>query len=231
MDGPAGRSYRGATVAVAVSVQQLRLLDRTLSAIPGELRRACPAVMLPAGTRRGASELPSARLLVVEDGVVLARSLGGEGVRSMVVGRCGPGAILPPPGEDELLQALTDAWLTVIPHAVWRRLIAIPDVADQLVAALEETIQRQREAARAFAGIRNTDRVRRQLVELAREHGRVRRDGIRIDLPVTHELIADMVGCARETVTRALDELQRSGFVTRRGSSYQLLVPPESLYA
>jgi CRP-like cAMP-binding protein len=44
-------------------------------------------------------------------------------------------------------------------------------------------------------------------------------------------LIADMVGCARETVTRAVDELRREGFVARRGSSYQLLVAPETLYA
>jgi CRP/FNR family transcriptional regulator len=72
--------------------------------------------------------------------------------------------------------------------------------------------------------------VRRQLLELAREHGRVRRDGIRIDLPLTHDLIADMVGCARETVTRAFDELQREGFVERCGPSYQLRVRPELLY-
>jgi DNA-binding transcriptional regulator YhcF (GntR family) len=39
-----------------------------------------------------------------------------------------------------------------------------------------------------------------------------------------------MVGCARETVTRAFDELQREGFVARCGSSYQLLVSPETLY-
>jgi CRP-like cAMP-binding protein len=73
--------------------------------------------------------------------------------------------------------------------------------------------------------------VRRQLLELAREHGRVCRDGIRIDLPLTHDLISDMVGCARETVTRAFDELQREGFVVRRGGAYQLLVRAEELYA
>ena len=38
-----------------------------------------------------------------------------------------------------------------------------------------------------------------------------------------------MVGCARETATRAFDELQRTGFVTRRGRFYELLVSPESL--
>ena len=216
-------------MAVAVSFQRSRFFEQALPGLPLELRRACTAVMLPSGARRVASELPDARLLVVEEGTVLARSFASEGVRSMIVGRCGPGSILPPPNGDELLQSLTDAWLTAIPHAVWHRLLAIPGVADRLIDGLEETLRRQREASRALAGIRNTDRVRRQLVELAREHGRVGRDGIRIDLPVTHDLIADMVGCARETVTRAFDELQREGFVARREGSYQLLVRPESL--
>jgi CRP-like cAMP-binding protein len=33
-----------------------------------------------------------------------------------------------------------------------------------------------------------------------------------------------MVGSSRETVTRALDELHRDGFVVRTGSTYRLLV-------
>ena len=63
----------------------------------------------------------------------------------------------------------------------------------------------------------------------AQSYGRVVRDGIRIDFPVSHSLLADMIGSSRETVTRALDELQRSGFVARRGHTYRLLVRPECL--
>jgi CRP-like cAMP-binding protein len=69
--------------------------------------------------------------------------------------------------------------------------------------------------------------VRRKLLQLARNYGRVVRDGIRIDFPISHMVIADMVGSSRETVTRALDELQRDGFVARRGRSYRLLVTPD----
>lgn len=218
-------------MAVAVASPRRRLLEQAVPAAAPELRRACPAVVLPAGSRRVAAELPTARLYIVEEGVVLARSFAEPGARSMIVGRYGAGSILPAPADDEYLQSLTDAWLTAVPHAAWRRLLAVPEIAERLVAGLEETIARQRDACRSLAGIRNAERVRRQLVELAREHGRVTRDGVRIDLPLTHDLIADMVGCARETVTRAFDELQREGFVARRGSSYQLLVPPETLYA
>jgi CRP-like cAMP-binding protein len=187
--------------------------------------------MLPTGTRRVRAELPSARLLVVEEGIVLVRSFGGVGARSMIVARCGPGSIMPVPAADEYLQALTDAWMTAVPVAAWQRFLALPEVAERLICGLEETLLRQREASRSLAGVRNTERVRRQLLELAREHGRVCRDGIRIDLPLTHELISDMVGCARESVTRAFDELQREGFVERRGASYQLRVAPEALTA
>jgi len=68
--------------------------------------------------------------------------------------------------------------------------------------------------------------VRRKLSQLARTYGRVGRDGIRIDFPVSHTVLAEMIGSSRETVTRALDELQRAGFVARRGHTYRLLIPP-----
>lgn len=218
-------------MAVAIPFARSRFLEELGPSAPLELRRACPAVMLPAGVRRSAAELPAARLFVVEEGIVLTRSFAADGVRSMIVTRSGPGSILPPPAADEYLQSLTDAWLTAVPHAAWRRLVEVPAIAELVVSGLEETLARQRQAARSLAGIRNTDRVRSQLLELAAEHGRVCTNGVRIDLPITHDLIADMVGCARETVTRAFDELQRDGFVERRNGAYHLLVTPESLYA
>jgi CRP-like cAMP-binding protein len=218
-------------MVVALAPKRRRVIEQLAPAAAPDLGRACPAVMLPAGARRSHAELPAARMFVVEDGVVLVRTFAENGARSMIVARCSAGAILPAPAAAEYLQALTDTWLTAIPHGVWRRLVGVPELAEQLVNGLEETLLRQREASRSLAAVRNTERVRRQLLELAREHGRVCRDGIRIDLPLTHDLISDMVGCARETVTRAFDELQREGFVVRRGAVYQLLVSPEQLYA
>ena len=138
-------------MAVAVPVPHGRLLEQVAPVAAHELRRACPAVVLPAGARRSASELPSAKLLIVEDGVVLVRSFADEGTRSMIVARCARGTVLPPPGEGEYLQSLTDAWLTAVPHATWRRLLAVPEIVERLVGGLEETLLRQREASRALA--------------------------------------------------------------------------------
>jgi CRP-like cAMP-binding protein len=69
--------------------------------------------------------------------------------------------------------------------------------------------------------------VRRKLLQLAESYGHVVQDGIRIDFPVSHILLAEMIGSSRETVTRALDELQRDGFVARCGHTYRLLVSPD----
>jgi CRP-like cAMP-binding protein len=55
-------------------------------------------------------------------------------------------------------------------------------------------------------------------------YGKVDGRGVRIDLPLTHELLAEMVCSARETVTRAVDELEREGFVIREAGGYRVAV-------
>jgi CRP/FNR family transcriptional regulator, cyclic AMP receptor protein len=68
-----------------------------------------------------------------------------------------------------------------------------------------------------------------KLVQLARKFGRVTPDGIRLDIPLTHQLLADAVGAARETVTVALRDLRQNGMVERTGRTYLLKLPPQDL--
>ena len=104
-------------------------------------------------------------------------------------------------------------------------------MAAALFRGLWTALRLRQDATSYFANVHHVDRVRQKLVQLAREFGRVNPDGIRIELPLTHDLLAEMVASARETVTRGLDELQRSGFVARNGHSYTLLISPEALDA
>ena len=73
------------------------------------------------------------------------------------------------------------------------------------------------------------ERVRRNLVQLARDYGRVTGDGVKLDLPLTHALLGEMIGSERETVTRAIDQLESAGFLSRQGSHYRLHVAPDAL--
>jgi CRP/FNR family transcriptional regulator len=105
----------------------------------------------------------------------------------------------------------------------------MPSTATALFKGLGNALRLRQDAASHFGSVRHVDRVRQKLLQLARQFGRVSPEGIRIEFPLTHDLLAEMVASARETVTRALDELQRSGFLARDGHSYRLLISPEAL--
>ena len=84
-------------------------------------------------------------------------------------------------------------------------------------------------ASPSLRTVAHAERLREKLVQLARLHGRVVPEGVRVDLPLTHELLEQSVGSARETVTSAIGALEREGFLVRNGRSYLLAVSPSSL--
>jgi CRP-like cAMP-binding protein len=189
----------------------------------------CPVVEVPAGEPHFRASFPGVVLLVVHEGFVVVRSTPGGLARSIVTAEAGPGRILLPPADEEVLFALTPSRLIALDAGARERVLDAPDAAHALVESLAATLARNQEALANFAHTRHVERVRRKLRQLANSYGRVAHDGIRIDFPVSHTLLADMIGSSRETVTRALDELQRTGFVARRGHTYRLLVSPEQV--
>jgi len=84
-----------------------------------------------------------------------------------------------------------------------------------------------RESLGQFACPRHADRVHVKLVQLARSYGRVGTDGLLLDLPLTHELLAELIGSTRETVTRALARLAHEGIVRQERGRYRFAVRPD----
>jgi CRP/FNR family transcriptional regulator len=74
-------------------------------------------------------------------------------------------------------------------------------------------------------------RLYRTLSELAREFGRPPAGGnsVLIDMPLTHQRLADMIGSNRVTVTRKLLELQKRGVIAARGSGSIEILDLEAL--
>jgi Crp-like helix-turn-helix domain len=217
-------------MGVATGRQQSRLLD---GLPPSELERAveilasCASVEVDAGAPYFPASFSNVALLVVEEGFVIVRTAPRVS-RSIITCEAGAGAVLLPPAAEETLYGLVASRLTAIPFDERDRLLELPGVAQALLEQLTATLSQKQEAIGNFADTRHVERVRRKLLQLARNHGRVGPDGIRIDFPVSHTLLAEMIGSSRETVTRAVDELQRDGFVARRGHSYRLLVSPDA---
>jgi CRP-like cAMP-binding protein len=210
--------------------------SRLLEAVPSpdrevaaEILAACPTVDVIAGEPYFRSSLPVGALMVVERGFVVLRVARPRTNRSIITCDAGPGRVLRRPATEEVLFALVDSKLTVISPEAIDALLALPGVAKTLLEQLAVTLGQKQEAIGYFGSRRHIDRVRRKLLQLARNYGRVALDGVRIDFPLSHTLLADMVGSSRETVTRSLDELRRDGFVARRGHTYRLLVSPDSV--
>lgn len=61
------------------------------------------------------------------------------------------------------------------------------------------------------------ERLYRVLLQVAREHGAPGRQGLVLDMPLTHEDLSFLVGAHRVSITRAMKELQQAGRVLRQG--------------
>jgi CRP-like cAMP-binding protein len=190
---------------------------------------ACPTIALRVGNARVGTRIPDCAALVVEEGVVLLTSTRAGATRRMILAVAGPGAVLLPPAREERLEALADSWLTAITPAARQSLLELPGARETLLEGLAEELRERQESLAHFSSVRHVDRVRDKLLQLARVHGKVVPGGVRLDLPLTHELVGEMVGSARETVTWAFAQLAREGFVSREGRSYRLAVSPEAL--
>ncbi len=145
--------------------------------------------------------------------------------------------------EGDLLVRPTEAWASVGPQV---RCFAIDDsrvhlvdrshmdawmcepvLASNLVRLLAAQVA-DRELAVAIA---LEPRVERRLLlklrQLAERWGRVTPDGIRLDLHLTHQELANMIGAVRESVTIALGRLASSGEIEVRNRTLLIRRPAE----
>jgi CRP/FNR family transcriptional regulator, nitrogen oxide reductase regulator len=190
---------------------------------------ACATFALAAGSSPAPGRLEGASLLLVEEGVVLVSASGAGTRRRMAVALAGESSLLLSPGPDERLEALTNSRLTLVTESAYQALLAVPAAAAAIGEGLALRLRDCHESLRSFSNPRHADRVREKLIQLARAHGKDGSEGIWLSLPLTHEVLAAMVGSTRETVTRAMSELTREGFVKHEGGAYRLVMPADQL--
>jgi CRP-like cAMP-binding protein len=188
-----------------------------LSRGPSVTTRAGEAVAVPASTR----------LLLIASGIVVSTVTLSQ--RRFVAFFAGEGDLLLSPDDGVTLEALRPSRLIVIDDAKREALLADPEAAGELVDRLAAALLEREESLAHLAEVVHRERVLAKLLQLARKFGRVAPDGIRLDLPLTHQLLADAVGAARETVTVALRDLRQKGIVERKGRTYILKLPPREL--
>jgi CRP/FNR family cyclic AMP-dependent transcriptional regulator len=127
--------------------------------------------------------------------------------------------------------ALSPVRLAVLDHEFAQSLTPFPQVTAVL---LERAIRRSVRMAvhQALLGLSPVEtRLLVLFWYLAERWGRVTREGVVLPLGMTHQVLGQLVGCQRASVTTALKQLCESGLVLRREGGSWLLTgePPDEL--
>lgn len=121
--------------------------------------------------------------------------------------------------------AIEDSLIHLVDRERMEAWMRDPALAAGLVRVLSVQIA-ERELALAIA---LEPRVERRLLlklrQLAERWGRVTPEGIRLDLRLTHQELANMVGAVRESVTLALGRLAEAGEIEVRNRTLTILNP------
>jgi CRP/FNR family transcriptional regulator, cyclic AMP receptor protein len=149
---------------------------------------------------------------VLEEGDVLVRPTAswaavGPGLRCRAIA---PSVILLVEREQ------LDAWMRV------------PELAANLVRVLSGQVADRELAVAVALEPRVERRLLLKLRQLAERWGRVTPEGVRLDLRLTHQELADMVGAVRESVTLALGRLARQGELEVRNRTILIRRPGAS---
>lgn len=160
------------------------------------------------------------RLYFIKKGFVKMYHMSEEG-RDTIIYLYGPGSIMGVralTSEDQQLrhnaEAITDAEIITIPRKEYIDLvIANPEY---LIDLLHIFISRLNYTERKLEGFILTDataRVANFLADCALRFGIKEKGDITIPLPLTHQRIAEFVGSFRETVTGAVNKLEKDGII------------------
>lgn len=118
----------------------------------------------------------------------------------------------PYPATAEVVEATE---LIVIPLKQFEQLmLGTPTIAVKVMRVMGEKIRELQSKLQEFVTHDVNYRVFSFLLRLAQQHGKQEKDQIHIDLPLTHQEFANMVGTTRETVNRVFNQLKKDEIIT-----------------
>ena len=165
--------------------------------------------------------------VLVIDGVLAVNVTVGDRVASELLGA---GDLLEPDTSepDELFtcstgwRVLVPARLAVLDDGFAHRIARWP----QLTQVLLSRAQRRTHSLNVQRAITSQPRLEIRLallmLHLASRWGHIEPGGVRLTLPLTHQLLGRLVGAERPSVSHALSRLARSGLVTGTGDEWHL---------
>jgi hypothetical protein len=164
--------------------------------------------------------------VLVLDGVIALNVRVGDRIAAELVGA---GDVLTPwHDEDELLvcdlggRALVPTRLALLDAAFMERVSPWPQLTYALLKRIGGRTRRLNVQRAIAAQPRLEVRLALLLWHLAARWGKVEPGGIRLPLPMTHQLLGRLIGAERPSVSHALARLAAAGLVTGQGAEWHL---------
>ncbi len=122
--------------------------------------------------------------------------------------------------------AATDVLVTVIPRKSFQEILnRFPPVAFNFIRLLSRRLVAVEQGFAGFGHTWSYHRLGRVLLQLGAEHGVETPQGTVIQLRLTHEDLAKLIGTTRETVTTQISKFKRCGLLRREGPHFIVNTP------
>lgn len=208
------------------AVRQMSLYEQLIS---GEPQRPLTRVRHARGKLLFQPGDEGEALYLIHEGYVRSYRLSPEG-REVTFGLLGAGEVL---GELALVsgerhtsfaEVMDDTELSILPRPAFEAMLRQdPQLAYSLMVRISERLRYAEDLVEDLVNRDVASRVARTLLNLADSFGRIAPSGVMIDLRLPYQEIANMVGSTRETVTRALSQMQQNNWVRLEGGRLHLI--------
>jgi CRP/FNR family transcriptional regulator/CRP/FNR family cyclic AMP-dependent transcriptional regulator len=179
---------------------------------------------------------PGEALFIVESGSVRIHVTGAQGTDlTLAVMNAndffGDMSLLDGEPRSASASALTDSTLIVLERDHFTELVRKrPDAALAVLARVTHRLRGSDQMASDLAFLDAAGRLARRLLEIADQSGVTRDDGVLLNVRITQEELANMIGVTRESVNRNLSEFRRLKLIRNEGRKI-VIRDPEGLRA
>ena len=215
----------------SVSLDQIDLFQDLSPAENTQVNRAARQRKLVSGATIFQEADPAEYIYVLESGRIRLTQITPDG-QQIILHHIAPGeafgvvALLSNIPYPVTAQAVTESVILAWDRATLIKLMnSYPRISLNAIKILSDRVRDFQDRIRELTTERVERRIARALLRLARQAGRKEQDGVRIDLPLTRQDLAEMTGTTLFTVSRTLSLWESQGLVHSRREQVTIVYP------
>jgi len=212
-------------------LKKIRLFREMTSEEAGELDRITRMESVKKKTPIFFPGDPSQQVYLLKEGRVKISRVSEDG-REVTLALLEPGEIfgelniLDDSPRDTLAEALDDSQICIVNKELFLSMIQKkPEFSFRLTKLIGLRLKRIESRVEDLVFRDVPARLAHLLLELSKDYGKATKDGIQLQIKITHQEMANLIGSIRETVSAVLGDFKREGSIAFEGRSIVLLKP------